>query len=101
MRRSLGEVLGALGRVEEARREWQIAAGLAPAAGVVLADLSLSYLDEGTLETAYDYGEKAVHARPDRSRPRPRSWRRLNAGNWTARCRRALRMISSRTPRKV
>ena len=65
VRRSLGEVLRALGRVEEARREWQIAAGLAPAAGVALADLSLSYLDEGTLETAYDYGEKAVRARPD------------------------------------
>jgi tetratricopeptide (TPR) repeat protein len=65
VRRSLGEVLGALGRVEEARHEWQIAAGLAPAAGIVLADLSLSYLDEGTLETAYDYGEKAVRARPD------------------------------------
>jgi tetratricopeptide (TPR) repeat protein len=65
VRRSLGEVLRALGRVEEARREWQIAAGLAPAPGIVLADLSLSYLDEGTLGTAYDYGEKAVRARPD------------------------------------
>jgi tetratricopeptide (TPR) repeat protein len=65
VRRSLGEVLRELGRVEDARREWQIAAGLAPAAGVVLADLSLSYLDEGTLETAYEYGEKAVRARPD------------------------------------
>jgi tetratricopeptide (TPR) repeat protein len=65
VRRSLGEVLRASGRIEEARREWQIAASLAPAAGIVLADLSLSYLDEGTLETAYDYGEKAVRARPD------------------------------------
>jgi tetratricopeptide (TPR) repeat protein len=65
VRRSLGEVLRASGRIEEARHEWQIAAGLAPAAGIVLADLSLSYLDEGTLETAYDYGEKAVRARPD------------------------------------
>ena len=65
VRRSLGEVLRDMGRIEEARREWQIAAGLAPAAGIVLADLSLSYLDAGTLETAYDYGEKAVRARPD------------------------------------
>jgi tetratricopeptide (TPR) repeat protein len=65
VRRSLGEVLNALGRTDEARHEWQIAIGLAPAAGIALADLGLSYLDEGALETAYDYGERAVRARPD------------------------------------
>ncbi|HYV84932.1 MAG TPA: tetratricopeptide repeat protein [Patescibacteria group bacterium] len=65
VRRSLGEVLNALGRRDEARHEWQVAVGLAPAAGIALADLSLSYLDEGSLEAAFDYGERAVRARPD------------------------------------
>jgi tetratricopeptide (TPR) repeat protein len=65
VRRSLGEALRAQGRIEEARREWQTAAHLAPAAGLALADLALSYLEEGALETAFDFGDQAVRARPD------------------------------------
>jgi tetratricopeptide (TPR) repeat protein len=64
-RTMLGRALTAQGRIAEARAEWQIATHLAPAAGAALADLGLSYLDEGVLETAYEYGERAVRARPD------------------------------------
>jgi len=65
LRRSLGEALLALGRREEARREWTVAAGLAPAAGLVLADLALLDLEEGTLQPAEDRALAAVRARPD------------------------------------
>ncbi|HZN02181.1 MAG TPA: tetratricopeptide repeat protein [Candidatus Polarisedimenticolia bacterium] len=65
LRRSLGEALLALGRREEARQEWTIAAGLAPAAGLVLADLALLDLEEGALQPAEDRALAAVRARPD------------------------------------
>ena len=65
LRRSLGEALLALGRRDEARREWTTAAGLAPAAGLVLADLALLDLDEGALQPAEDRALAAVRARPD------------------------------------
>ena len=65
LRRSLGEALLALGRREEARREWMTAAGLAPAAGLVLADLALLDLEEGALQPAEDRALAAVRARPD------------------------------------
>jgi tetratricopeptide (TPR) repeat protein len=64
-RRSLGQAYLALGRREEARREWRIAAGLAPGAGLALADLCLSYLDEGYPAAAEPWCERAVRARPD------------------------------------
>jgi tetratricopeptide (TPR) repeat protein len=65
LRRSLGEALLALGRREEARREWTVAAGLAPAAGLVFADLALLDLEEGALQPAEDRALAAVRARPD------------------------------------
>jgi len=65
LRRSLGEALLALGRKEEARREWMTAAGLAPAAGLVLADLALLDLEEGALQAAEDRALAGVRARPD------------------------------------
>ena len=65
VRRSLGEALQAEGRAAEARREWDTALHLAPRAGLVLADLALSYLQEGALEPAYDAGRRAAAARPD------------------------------------
>ncbi len=65
VRRNLGQALLALGRKEEARREWEQAIHLAPGAGLALADLSLSYLEEGVLATAFDYAERAAIVRPD------------------------------------
>jgi len=62
---SLGQAYMALGRREEARREWRIAVGLAPGAGLALADLCLSYYDEGFAAAAEAYCERAVGARPD------------------------------------
>src|SRR5262245_32203737 len=49
VRRSLGEAYLALGRKEEARREWEIAVQLAPGLGLALADLCMSYYDDGRL----------------------------------------------------
>jgi tetratricopeptide (TPR) repeat protein len=65
LRRSLGEALLALGRRDEARREWTTAVGLAPAAGLALADLALLDLEEGALQNAEDRALAAVRARPD------------------------------------
>jgi tetratricopeptide (TPR) repeat protein len=65
IRRSLGEAYLALGRTEDARREWQTAIQLAPGAGLALADLCLSYYDEGNLAGASSYCERAVEVRPD------------------------------------
>jgi len=64
-RTMLGRALAEQGRTAEAREQWRTAALLAPAAGLALAELGLSWLAEGVLETAYDYGERAVRARPD------------------------------------
>jgi tetratricopeptide (TPR) repeat protein len=64
-RTMLGRALAGQGRTAEAREQWLTAAHLAPAAGPALAELGLSWLAEGVLETAYDYGEQAVRARPD------------------------------------
>jgi tetratricopeptide (TPR) repeat protein len=66
-RSSLGEALLALGRREEARREWETASRMAPAAGAALADLALLDLEEGSLEPAYERAERAVAVRPDRA----------------------------------
>jgi len=65
VRCSLAQALVALGRKEEARREWETAAYLVPAAGKALADLALSYLEENLPEPAYEYARRAVSARPD------------------------------------
>jgi len=65
VRRSLGEAYLASGRKEDARREWRIAIQLAPGAGLALADLCMSYYDEGVLVDAAPYCERAVQARPD------------------------------------
>ena len=65
IRRSLGEAYLALGRTEDARREWQTAIHLVPGAGLALADLCLSYYDEGNLAGAVGYCERAVTVRPD------------------------------------
>jgi tetratricopeptide (TPR) repeat protein len=65
VRRNLGQALLALGRKEEARKEWEQAIHLAPGAGLALADLSLSYLEEGVLQTAFDYAGRAAASRPD------------------------------------
>lgn len=65
VRRSLGESYRAMGRTEEARREWRIAINLAPGQGLALADLCLSYYDEGLLGVAEPFCERAVRARPD------------------------------------
>jgi len=65
VRCSLAQALLALGRKEEARHEWETAAYLVPAAGAPLADLALSYLEEGQPEPAIDYARRAVRARPD------------------------------------
>ena len=64
-RTMLGRALAGQGRTAEAREQWLTAAHLAPAAGPALAELALSWLAEGVLETAYDYGGQAVRARPD------------------------------------
>lgn len=65
VRRNLGQALLALGRTEGAREQWRLAVGLAPGAGLALADLCLSYLGEGLLLAAEPYCERAVRARPD------------------------------------
>jgi tetratricopeptide (TPR) repeat protein len=65
VRRSLGEAYLALGRKEEARREWETAIVLAPGMGLALADLCLSYYDDGLLALAEPYCERAVSTRPD------------------------------------
>jgi tetratricopeptide (TPR) repeat protein len=67
VRCSLGEALLALGRRDEARREWETASRMAPAAGIPLADLALLDLEEGTLEPAYEQAARAVALRPDRA----------------------------------
>jgi len=61
----LGQALQEQKKTPEARAEWVLATRLAPAAGQPLAELSLSYLEEGVLETAFDYATRAVGARPD------------------------------------
>jgi tetratricopeptide (TPR) repeat protein len=65
VRRNLGQVLLALGREDEARDQWRLAIGLAPGAGLALADLCLSYLGGGLVLAAESYCERAVAARPD------------------------------------
>jgi tetratricopeptide (TPR) repeat protein len=65
VRCSLAQALVALGRKEEARREWETAVYLVPAAGKALADLALSYLEDGVAEPAFEYARRAVRARPD------------------------------------
>jgi len=65
VRRSLGEAYLAVGRKEDARREWQVAIHLVPGAGRALADLCMSYYDEGVLVDAAPYCESAVRVRPD------------------------------------
>jgi 4-amino-4-deoxy-L-arabinose transferase-like glycosyltransferase len=65
VREALGQAYLALGRKDDARREWQLAAGLAPGAGAVLADLCLSFRDEGAYEAARGYCEQGVRVRPD------------------------------------
>ncbi len=64
-RRNLGAALQALGRTDDARREWEIAVHLAPAAGLPLADLCMSYMRGGELLVAEPYCARAVEARPD------------------------------------
>lgn len=65
VRCSLAQALLALGRKEEARREWETATYLVPAAGQALAELALSYLEDGQPERAVDYARRAVQVRPD------------------------------------
>jgi tetratricopeptide (TPR) repeat protein len=65
VRCSLAQALLALGRKEEARHEWETAAYLVPAAGQALAELALSYLEDGQAEQALDYARRAVQVRPD------------------------------------
>ena len=65
VRHELGQAYLALGRRDDARREWQIAANLAPGAGIVLADLCLSFRDEGAFDAAGSYCDRAVRSRPD------------------------------------
>ena len=65
VRRSRGEAYLALGRKEDARREWQVAIHLAPGAGLALADLCMSYYDEGVLVDGAPYCEQGVRVRPD------------------------------------
>jgi tetratricopeptide (TPR) repeat protein len=65
VRRSRGEAYLALGRNEDARREWQVAIHLAPGAGLALADLCMSYYDEGVLVDGAPYCEQGVRVRPD------------------------------------
>ncbi|HEU4401955.1 MAG TPA: tetratricopeptide repeat protein [Candidatus Polarisedimenticolia bacterium] len=65
VRRNLGQAYTALGRREEARQEWEIAANLAPGAGLALTDLCMSYYEEGALAVAEPYCRRAVGARPD------------------------------------
>ena len=65
VRHSLGQAYVALGRKDEARREWEIAANLAPGAGLALADLCLSFRDDGAFAAAEPYCAGAVRARPD------------------------------------
>ena len=67
VRCSLGEALLAAGRRDEARREWETASRMAPAAGLALADLALLDLEEGTLEPAYERAAQAVRVRPERA----------------------------------
>jgi len=65
VRRSLGEAYLALERKEDARREWETAIHLAPGGGLALADLCVSYLDDGQIAFAEPYCERAVRSRPD------------------------------------
>lgn len=64
-RHSLGQAYLALGRREEARHEWRIAVSLAPGAGLALADLCLSFIDEGALGIAEPFCRQGAAARPD------------------------------------
>ncbi|MGD8377182.1 MAG: tetratricopeptide repeat protein, partial [Acidobacteriota bacterium] len=64
VRRSLGVAYHRLGRVEEARKEWERAVAVAPAAGLALADLCMSYRRED-LDRARELCERALAARPD------------------------------------
>jgi len=64
VRRSRGEAYLALGRKEDARREWQVAIHLAPGAGLALADLCMSYYDEGSSSTARPTASRASASVP-------------------------------------
>lgn len=67
--RTLGEAYLSLGRVDDARREWQTAVRLAPGQGLALADLCLSYYNEDALALAEPFCERALAARPDLPEP--------------------------------
>ncbi len=69
VRRSLGEAYEALGRVADARREWQFAIRLAPGQGLALADLCLSIYGEGDFAAAEPFCERGLRARPDLPEP--------------------------------
>jgi Flp pilus assembly protein TadD len=64
-RRSLAQSLMALGRVSDARAQLEIAVGLAPRAGLALADLCLTYVQEGQAAQGEIWCRRAVEARPD------------------------------------
>jgi len=67
VRRNLGEAYLALGRKEDARREWETAIHLAPGAATPLTDLCLWYLDAKQPVVAEGYCRRAVRSRPDRA----------------------------------
>jgi len=67
--RTLGEAYLSLGRVDDARREWQTAIRLAPGQGLALADLCLSFYNESAVALAEPFCERAVRARPDLPEP--------------------------------
>jgi tetratricopeptide (TPR) repeat protein len=65
VRRSLGEAYRALGRKEDAWREWRAAVDLAPGEGLALADMCMSAYEDGAIADAEAHCERAVRARPD------------------------------------
>jgi tetratricopeptide (TPR) repeat protein len=65
VRRNLGQAYLALGRREEARREWETAVHLAPGAAMPLTDLCLWHLDAEQPVVAEGYCRRAVSSRPD------------------------------------
>ncbi|HET6277972.1 MAG TPA: tetratricopeptide repeat protein, partial [Candidatus Polarisedimenticolia bacterium] len=64
-RRNLGQAYLALGRREEARREWETAIHLAPGAATPLTDLCLWHLEAKQPVVADGYCRRAVRSRPD------------------------------------
>lgn len=64
---AFGSLLSDQNRMEEAREQWQIAAGLAPDNPVPWNNLATYHGHNGPVKKAFEYYEKAIALRPDES----------------------------------